>query len=151
PEGGQVPDASVWAFQAKPGEESPVIEGETSYLVFRLDSLQAEGVPQLAAIHREVEARVRLEKKRALAKELDRKLAERAKQGTSLKQLAQGPGLSYREIGPVARLNTGLSSPDLIGAAFGAPKGGISGPVAAEDGVYLFQGIDRTAADSADF
>ena len=151
PEGGQVPDASVWAFQAKAGEESPVIEGETSYLVFRLDSVQAEGVPALAAIHREVEARVRLEKKRSQAKELARKLADRVKQGTPLKQLAQGPGLAYREIGPVSRLNTGLASPDLIGAAFGAPKGAVSGPVVADDGIYLFEGLDRTPADSAAF
>jgi hypothetical protein len=52
PEGGQVPDVSVWAFQAEEGEESPVIEGEKAFLVFRLDSVQAEGVPPLAAIGR---------------------------------------------------------------------------------------------------
>jgi len=151
PEGGQVPDASVWAFQAKVGEESPVIEGERAYLVFRLDSVQAEGVPPLGAIREVVEQRVRLEKKRAAAKELGKRLAQRVQSGTPLKQLVEGSGISYREIGPVARLSAGLPEPELIGAAFAAPKQGVSGPVAAEDGVYLFQGIERIPADSADF
>jgi peptidyl-prolyl cis-trans isomerase D len=148
PDAGQVPDASVWAFQAKTGEESPVIEGERAYLVFRLDSVQAEGVPPLAAIRAEVEHRVRLEKKRAAAKALAQRLAQ---QSLPLKQLAQGPGLSYRELGPIARLSSNLPQPELIGAAFGALPGKLAGPVVAQDGVYLFQGLERTRADSADF
>ena len=148
PDAGQVPDASVWGFQAKTGEESPVIEGERAYLVFRLDSVQAEGVPPLAAIRAEVEHKVRLEKKRAAAKALAQRLAQ---QGPPLKQLAQGPGLSYRELGPIARLSANLPKPELIGAAFGASPGKLAGPVVAEDGVYLFQGLERTPADSADF
>jgi peptidyl-prolyl cis-trans isomerase D len=151
PEGGQVPDANVWAFQAEVGEESPVLEGEAAYLVFRLDSVQAEGVPPLAEIRGAVEQRVRLEKKRAAAKELGRRLAQRVQAGTALNEMAAGPGLSYREIGPVARLNSGLPDPELIGAAFGAPKGGVAGPASGEDGIYLFQGLERTPADSADF
>ena len=151
PDGGQVPDAGVWAFQAKPGEESPVIEGESAYLVFRLDSVQAEGVPALAAIRPVVEQRVRLEKKRAAAVALGRQLAQRVQGGTALKQLGQGAGIAYREVGPVVRLSSTLPEPALIGAAFGAPNGGVSGPVTAEDGVYLFQGLEHTPADSADF
>src|ERR1044071_8927513 len=45
PDAGNVPDVGVWAFQAKPGEESPVIEAEAAYAVVRLDSTQAGGVP----------------------------------------------------------------------------------------------------------
>jgi peptidyl-prolyl cis-trans isomerase D len=148
PDAGQVPDVSVWAFQAKSGEESPVIEAERAYVVFRLDSVQAEGVPALAAIRGEVEHKVRLEKKRAGAKAFGQRLAQ---QGLPLKQLAQGPGQSYRELGPIARLNSNLPGPELIGAAFGALNGKVAGPVVADDGVYLFQGLERIPADSADF
>ena len=38
-----IPDAAVWAFQAKEGETSPVIEGERGLYVFRLDSLHDAG------------------------------------------------------------------------------------------------------------
>ncbi|HEV8150790.1 MAG TPA: SurA N-terminal domain-containing protein [Gemmatimonadales bacterium] len=151
PEGGGVPDASVWAFQAKEGEESPILEGEKAFLVFRLDSTQAEGIPPLSQARAAVEEKVRLEKKRAAALVLASRLAQRVQPGNSLKQLAQGPGISYRELGPIPRLNTGLSDPALIGAAFGAPKGGVTGPVTAADGVYLFAGLERIPADSADF
>ena len=45
-----VPDAGVWAFEAKPGATSPVIETPYAYYIFRLDSLQPAGVPPLTAI-----------------------------------------------------------------------------------------------------
>jgi peptidyl-prolyl cis-trans isomerase D len=149
---GRIPDVSIWAFQAKPGEESPVIEAELSYVVFRLDSLQEEGIPELATIRGEVEARARLAKKQVAAEALANRLAAQAAQGARLRTLlATQTGTSYRELGPVARLSTGLPEPKLIGAAFGAPVGGIAGPVRAADGVYLFEGLERTPADSAQF
>ncbi len=150
-ETGRIPDASIWAFQAKPGEQSPVLEAERAYVVVRLDSLREEGIPPLASIRREVEARARLVKKQAGAAVVANRLAAAAREGKHLKDLVQGSGLSYREVGPVARLSTGLPEPKLIGAAFGAPVGGIAGPVRVEDGVYLFEGLARIPADSAEF
>ena len=35
----------MWAFKARSGETSPVIETDQSYFVFRLDSLRPEGIP----------------------------------------------------------------------------------------------------------
>ncbi len=40
-----VPDAGVWAFTAKPGATSPVIESTIAFYIFRLDSLKPAGVP----------------------------------------------------------------------------------------------------------
>src|SRR6185436_10469482 len=57
-----VPDAGVWAFQAKPKSTSPVIETPYAYYIFRLDSLQQEGVPTLGAIRSSVARTVREEK-----------------------------------------------------------------------------------------
>jgi peptidyl-prolyl cis-trans isomerase D len=151
PETGSIPDASVWAFQAKPGEESAVMEADAAYVVLRLDSTLAEGIPPLAAVRSQVEAQVRLAKKRTAAKAIAERLAGQAKQGSPLKQLAQGPGLKYQELGPFSRLGTPFQDPELIGAAFGAGKGQISGPVSAEAGIYLFEGLERTPADSAEF
>ncbi|NOT06743.1 MAG: hypothetical protein HOP28_00920 [Gemmatimonadales bacterium] len=151
PETGRIPDVSIWAFQAKPGEESPVIEAEQSYVVFRLDSAQSEGVPPLSAIKNEVAGKLRLDKQRAAAIEMGRRLAETAKSGTPLKQLAQANGVTYRELGPMSRLRATFQLPAQIGAAFGAPRVGASGPVSADDGVYLFQELERSAADSVEF
>jgi len=149
-ETGNVPDIGIWAFEAKPGEHSQVVEAERAYVVFRLDSLQAEGVPALDAIRSTVQARVQLAKKRVAAKDLATRLAAQARQGTTLKQLA-GAGLEYKEVGPFARLTATLPDPKLVGASFGADKNEISGPVATDDGVYLFQNLERIPADSAEF
>ena len=153
PEAGQVPDVSVWAFQAKPGEHSPVFEGERAFLVFRLDSVQPGGVPPLSSIQSEVEARVRLDGKHAAARSLDERLAAQARSaGAGLRSLADQPGMSYRELEPFARLTATLGDPELIGAAFSVPKGGIAGPVAGQERVwYLLQVLDRSPADSAQF
>src|SRR5207247_8412648 len=45
-----VPDVSVWAFEARPGETSPVIDAPPASYVFRLDSLEAAGVAPLASL-----------------------------------------------------------------------------------------------------
>ncbi len=148
PDAGAIPDVSVWAFQAKPGEESAVIEAQQSYVVFRLDSMQAEGVPPLSAIRAVVESRVRDVKKRAAARDLAVGLAA---QGSPLKRLATGTGLSYQELGPFARLSSPLSESTLIGAAFAAGSGQVSGPAPSEAGVYIFESLSRTPADSTEF
>ena len=150
-EAGSVPDVGVWAFQAKPGEESAVIEAQTAYVVARLDSTQVEGIPPFAAIRAEVEQRARTAKKRAAAVALAAKLAAEARQGKPLKSLAGGKGIADREFGPFARLSASFSAPALTGAAFSVGKGEIAGPVQADDGIYLFEGLERTPADSAEF
>ncbi|MBM4186484.1 MAG: hypothetical protein FJ206_04135 [Gemmatimonadetes bacterium] len=161
PEGGVVPDAAVWAFQAEEGEHSTVIEAPTSFFVFRLDSLQEEGIPPLAAIKTEVENRIRFDKKVAEARQLAETLVKQVSASNPLKAAAASMGFEYREMGPFARLSAPLGSPSLIGAAFGATAGKLVGPVEAQPdpealgqsdrGVYLFELLSRTAADSTEF
>lgn len=157
PEAGSVPDVSIWAFQAKPGEHSPVIEAEKSFVVFRLDSLHQGGVPPFAEVRSEVEDRVRLAKKIEAARGLADRLAAQARgtgtaSGTPLWQLTAQAGMSYKAEGPFSRLTPPFRDPALVGAAFAAQAGGIAGPVASEDSkVYLMQILERVPADSAEF
>lgn len=146
-----LPDAGVWAFQAKVGEVSPVIETPWAFYLFRVDSADAAGVPELARVRGEVERAVRLQKKaeraKALAKELDAKVAA----GTPLKAAAEGLGLPYQEFGPFARLSPPIPSPVVAGAAFGLAPGQRSAIITTKDGAYLLQGVSRQPADSAAF
>ena len=156
PDFGQVPDAGVWAFQAKPGEHSRIIEAPNAFYVFRLDSLQPAGIPPLTAVKTEVEAKVRSGKKTQEARRLAETLAKQVTAGTSLAQAAKGMGFEYREMGPFARLTSPLGAPPLIGTAFGLKQGEVSGPVTlspatGDAGVYLFEGLGITRADSAAF
>jgi peptidyl-prolyl cis-trans isomerase D len=157
PEAGSVPDVSIWAFQAKPGEHSPVIESEKSFVVFRLDSLQKGGVPPFAAIRVEVEDRVRMQKKTEAARGLAEGLAAAARgsgtaSGIPLWQLATQAGMSYKAEGPFSRLTSTFRDPALVGASFGAQIGGVTGPVTgADQKVYLLTILERIPADSAEF
>ncbi len=156
PEGGQVPDAGVWAFQAKPGEHSQIIEAPNAFYVFRLDSVQKAGVPPLSVVKAEVESKVRIGKKTEEVKRIAANLAKQVTGGTGLAKAAGAMGFEYREMGPFARLTSPLGAPTLIGTAFSLKQGEIGGPVTlnaatGDAGVYLFEGLGITPADSADF
>ena len=158
PDGGFVPDAGTWAFQADVHEHSPVIEAADAFYVFRLDSLHQEGVPPFDAIKAQVEQKIRLDKKVAKAKELADQLVKTAS-GSTLAQAAKTLGFSYQELGPFARLTAPLPDPVLIGAAFGLTPDRVSPPIEVDGGgpgapgpaVYVMEQLQHLPADSADF
>ena len=144
------PDASVWAFQAKEGEHSPVIETAGSLFLFRLDSLHAEGIPSLARARGEIETRLRARKRLESLRAAATTLAERART-EGLEPAARALGAPYAVSGPFTRLDAPLQGGGAVGAAFGLPQGETSGVVAGRDMIYVFSVLQRTAADSAEF
>ncbi|HEX9893577.1 MAG TPA: SurA N-terminal domain-containing protein [Gemmatimonadales bacterium] len=146
------PDAQVWAFQARPGEHSPVVETPTQYLVARLDSARESGVPRLELIRGEVETLVRLQRKEAEARKLAEQVRQHASQaGATLESVAKTLNLPFSIIGPVARVGAPLNGGQAIGRAFALQPAEISGPVEGRGLVYVMQGIERIPADSAAF
>jgi parvulin-like peptidyl-prolyl isomerase len=147
-----VPDAGAWAFQGTPkGATSPVIETGIAYYVFRLDSLQPEGVPPLASIKPAVEHTVRMEKKKGLAKQLAERYLKRLEGGESAAAAAKAINLPHREFGPFSRINPPLTDPTVVGTAFGLDVGQRSGVLDTPDGLYVLEVLERTKADSAAF
>jgi peptidyl-prolyl cis-trans isomerase D len=146
-----VPDAGLWAFQAQPGELGGIIEIPEAFFVFRLDSLQAAGVPTLDNIRPAVEAAVRDQKKWTQARAMARDAAKRMEEGSSLVQTAAALRLANQEMGPFSRVNPPLPNPQVIGAAFGLKKGEHSQPVDTEEGIYLIEVLEHTPADSGAF
>jgi peptidyl-prolyl cis-trans isomerase D len=146
-----VPDAAVWAFQAKPGATSPVIETSYAYYLFRLDSLEPAGVPLFNQIRSSVFRVVRDEKKWKAARELAAAYVKRLEAGASMAQAAGSMQLPHREFGPFSRVNPPLTNPVVVGAAFGLKKGQRSGILDTKDGIYVIEALDRVKADSAAF
>ncbi|HEU5303308.1 MAG TPA: peptidylprolyl isomerase, partial [Gemmatimonadales bacterium] len=146
-----VPDAGVWAFQAKPGTTSPVIETPFAYYVFRLDSMHAAGVPTLAEIRPAVEHTVRENKKWDAARKIARDYVKRLEEGSTMAQAAAAMKLPNREFGPFTRVNPPLTSPMVVGTAFGLDVGQRSGILDTKDGIYIIQTLAHTKADSAKF
>lgn len=146
-----VPDAGVWAFQAKPGATSPVIETSIAYYIFRLDSLQAAGVPTLAQIRSSVEGSVREQKKWDSARQIAKTYLKRLEAGATMAQAAAEMKLPNREFGPFSRINPPLTNPVVVGTAFGLKQGERSGVLDTKDGIYVIQALDHIKADSAKF
>src|SRR6266571_2754393 len=129
-----VPDVSVWAFEARPGETSPVIDAP------------------LASIRARVLAAARYEKKKEVAR-------ERAKQANTVLHdagdlVVAGRALGYQveKLGPFTRVTAPAQfarNPVVLGTAFGLRRGERSGLVAGETGWFVLQTLARTGADSA--
>ncbi len=146
-----VPDAGVWAFQAKEGATSPVVETGVAFYVFRLDSLQAEGIPTLAQIRPAATFAARNDKKRLLAKEIAQNYMKRLDSGASMADAAKAMNLPHREFGPFSRINPPLTDPTVIGTAFGLDAGQRSGLLDTKDGLYVLETLEHVKADSAQF
>lgn len=146
-----VPDAGVWAFTAEPGGLSPVIETPYAMYLFRLDSLAAEGTPELETIRGAVEAAVRDEKKRAKALEMAKAYVARLDAGESPEAAAQAMGLVNQTFGPFPRVSPPLPNGALVGAAFGLTEGEHSGVIDTKDGLYIVKSLKREPAERATF
>jgi peptidyl-prolyl cis-trans isomerase D len=146
-----VPDAGVWAFQAKPGATSPVIESSYAFYIFRLDSLQPAGIPPLSEIRATVAHVAREQKKWDVARGLARDYVKRVEGGTSMAEAAKAMKLPYREFGPFSRLKPPLADPIVVGAAFGLDVGQRSGILDTKNGIYVLESLSHTKADSAAF
>jgi len=146
-----VPDAGVWAFTAKPGHTSQVIETPIAFYVFRLDSLQPAGVPPLGQVRQAAAYQARAEKKVALGRKIAQEYQKRIDAGGSLGAVADSMKVPYKEFGPFSRINPPLTDPVVVGTAFGLKVGEHSGPIETKDGIYLLKALEHTTADSAAF
>lgn len=149
-----VPDVGLWAFEAVPGETSPVIEASWAFYVFRLDSVAAAAIPPLAAIREEVREAALRAKKWDATRDIARRIAESLRGGMSLEQASRAQGQQARVIGPLTRVPLHpilRDAPQAIGAAFGLPLNRAGGPYDGEQAIFFVEPIARTEADSATF
>jgi parvulin-like peptidyl-prolyl isomerase len=146
-----VPDGGVWAFEARVGETSRVIETSYAYWVFRLDSLQPGGVPPLDRIRPAVETAARDARKWTVAEDIAKNLEKRVSEGTPLAEAAKALHLPNQPLGPFSRNSPPFPNPVLVGAVFALDSGKVSGPIVTKDGIYVVQVLERIKADSADF
>lgn len=147
-----VPDVSVWAFEARPGETSPVIDAPQASYVFRLDSLEASGVPPLASIRARVLAAARYEKKKKVAGERAQQAIAALHDASDLVVAGRARGYQVEQLGPFTRVTAPAQfarNPVVLGTAFGLRRGERSGLVAGETGWFVLQALARTGADSA--
>lgn len=150
--GQYVPSVSAWAFSGvKPGETSDLFDSDNGYVLARLDSVQAGGLPPLdqarADIKRTLVAEKKLDKLMTKAKEFASAAAS-----STLESAASSHGLTVTSsdvftrggfVAGLGRLN------EAIGAAFSLPVGAVSNPVKTNDAVAVIRVDRRVDADHA--
>jgi len=146
-----IPEAGTWAFQAKVGEISPIIETSNGYFLFRLDSLAPEGIPPVDNIRGAVTVSVMQDKKVGMARTLAAEYIKRVKEGSTMAQAAAALNVPYQELGPFTRIQTPVPNPVLTGTIFSLPVGQVSNVLDTDDGLYVVKVMERTRADSAAF
>ena len=147
-----IPDVSVWAFEARVGETSPIVEAKPAYYVFRLDSLVPAGVPPLAEVRTEVLAAVKLEKQKEVAQHRADSLATALRGTPNLLAAGTARGLAVQRFGPFTRLQPPgylAREPLVVGAAFGLRVGERSGVIDGQGGDFIVESLGRKMADSS--
>lgn len=152
--GVSVPDAGLWAFDALPGETSPVIEAPLAFFVFRLDSIRPDGVPPFDDVEATVRRAAIDAKKWELAREMAAEIDAALRAGRPLMDVALANLLNARTLGPMTRLNPDPSLrglPEVAGAGFGLGVGEPSGPIEGVDAIYFVEPATKILADSSAF
>jgi peptidyl-prolyl cis-trans isomerase D len=147
-----IPDVSVWAFEARVGETSPIIEAKPAYYVFRLDSIVAEGVPPLGEVRDRVLTAVKLEKQQAIAHRRADSLAASLRDVPNLLAAGAARGLPVQRFGPFTRLAPPsylAREPVVVGAAFGVRVSERSGAIQGTGGDFIIESLGRRMADSS--
>lgn len=146
-----VPDAGLWAFQAKVGETSRIIEVSYGYYLFRLDSVQTAGTPPLDHIRDGVTYATRQQKKTVLARQLAQRLIDQVNKGAAFAATAEALKIPHRVDGPFNRTNPPVPEAIVVGASFGIDSGRTSAVLEGKNGLFVVYGLGRTKADSAVF
>ena len=148
----RIPDVGVWAFEAKVGETSPVVETNGAYYVFRIDSLFEAGVPPLSQVRPQVTLAAQNQKRRTAAEALARDAGQRLTSGKTMEQVGQEMGLSALTLGPLPRTATWPllgGGTAAVGTAFRLKAGERSAMMSNDEAFFYLQADRRIAADSA--
>jgi peptidyl-prolyl cis-trans isomerase D len=149
---GQVSEGADWAFdEASPGDVSPVFETATAFYALELISTEPAGVLPLATARGAIEATLLFDRKMDRGRADAQTVADRARGGQPLANVAADLGLEMRIAGPFAREDfvPGIGRQNaVIGAAFGLPVDQVSGVLSTTTNHYVIEVVGRLPADS---
>lgn len=149
--GKPLPSISAWAFSGpRPGEISDLYDSEDLYVLARLDTLVAGGVPDFDRSKEDIK-RILIGRKKA--ESLSGRAAElaTAAQASTLEAAAQAKDISVAktELFTRPQFVPGLGRfNEAIGASFTLPVGQVSKPIVTDQGVFVIRVDRRIPADS---
>ena len=151
-QGRYVPSVSAWAFTAKPGETSDLIDADDAYYLARLDSLRPGGKPTVASMRDDIRRILVQQKKVDMLVPRAAQLSAAVAKGETLEEAAKAMGLTVDATPEFTRVTAvpGLGQANqAVGAAFGLPVGAVSDPVKTPAEVVVLRVDRRVNADHA--
>jgi hypothetical protein len=149
---GQISEGADWAFdEASPGDVSPVFETSTAFYALELVSSEPAGVLPLETVRGAIRETLLFDRKMERARADAQTVADRARGGETLGNVAADLGLELRTAGPFSRNDfvPGVGRQNaVVGAAFGLPVGRVSGVVSTPTNHYVLEVLGRLEADS---
>lgn len=128
-----------WAYEAKEGDISPIMEMDDKTIVAHLVKASDEGAQSFENLREEIETEVLREKKREL---LVKRLREANEGANDLNAIAQKAGTDVKSADNITFANPNIpglgQEPKIIGAVFGAEPKGLSKPVEGDNFVVQF-------------
>jgi peptidyl-prolyl cis-trans isomerase D len=149
-----VPEVADWAFGTKPGGLSPIHEASDFFLIAQIAERRDAGPAPKEDVIEQLRQLAEVDARMQAARPKADQVIQATAQGRSLEQAATGAGLAAAEAAPMTRVQPDprlASSPEAIGAAFGAPLGRVVGPFEGPAGWIILRVNSRAPADTAAF
>ena len=150
----QAAEVADWAFSAKVGELSSIVDASEGYLLAQVAERRPAGPEPKADVMEQLRQLADAQARTQAARPRADQIARAALAGTSLDAAAKAAGLTAVQLTGVSRAQPdprlGMA-PEAVGAAFGAPIGKVVGPVETPMGWLILRVDSRVAADTTAF
>ena len=147
--------AENFAFGAKLGTISEILENESAYYVLEAAVREAEGHAELVKVRDEVRMALQKQKVQALCLDTANAIWAEIQGGIDIKQAAENHGAEYETPTEFARgaYVRGLGrSPEVIGAAFGLKNpGDKTPPIEFDQGCAILELLEKNSPDLTEF
>ena len=151
---GQSPEAASRAFEMKQGEVAGPLRASRGFIFETMVAKQDPYVPKLDEVKERVREEVIKRKARDLSQQRAAEIALKLKNAPDFEKAAKASGLEAKTTELIARDSP---IPDLgvakavEDAAFKLPVGGVSGPIATDNGTAIVKVLDKQEVTSADW
>jgi len=151
---GQSPEAASRAFEMKQGEVAGPLRASRGFIFETMVAKQDPYVPKLDEVKERVREEVIKRKARDLSQQRAAEIALKLKNAPDFEKAAKASGLEAKTTELIARDSP---IPDLgvakavEDAAFKLPVGGVSGPIATDNGTAIVKVLDKQEVTAADW
>ncbi len=151
---GSSPEAAAQMFEMKTGEVAGPVRTSRGFAFFTVVGKQDPYVPKLEEVKDRVHDEVIKQKARELSAQKAAEIAARLKDAADFEKAAKAAGVEAKTTELIAHdapLPELGSAPSVMDAAFALPEGGVSGPIATDNGTAVVKVLEKKSVTPAEW